>query len=54
MARVMCLHFSMEEGNVFEHTKCKCIHFCQLVNHCVDRHSPQNTIVIHIQAKCHR
>ena len=35
MASVICLHFSMQEENIVEHTKASviCVHFCQLVDH---------------------
>jgi hypothetical protein len=34
MASVMCLHFSMQEEDILEHTnaKCHCVHFSQLVD----------------------
>ena len=39
MASVMCLHFSMQEEDIIEHTivmaSVICVQFSQLVDHCV-------------------
>ena len=37
MTSVICLQLSMQEEAILEHTngKCHCVHFSQLVDHCV-------------------
>ena len=37
MASVMCLYFGIEEEDILEHTNANvvCVHFSQLVDHCV-------------------
>ena len=32
MVSIMCLHFSMQEEKVIEHTKCQVLFVCALVN----------------------
>ena len=53
MARVMCLHFCMQEEDFLEHSNGKshmCVDFSQLVDHCVTWHASHN-IIQHTHAK---
>ena len=37
MTNAVCLHVSMQVEDILEHTnvKCHCVHFSQLVEHCM-------------------